>query len=70
MSFGKRTTIARDVRLTVSVDAINVLNHVNFADPSASLQSPTAFGVISAQRINAQQIIFPRRIQLGLRLDF
>jgi hypothetical protein len=70
MSFGKVTRIGGDVRLTLSVDAINVLNHVNFADPTPSLQNPTAFGVISAQRISAQQNIFPRRVQIGARVDF
>jgi len=71
MSIGKRTRIAGDARLTFSVDAINVLNHVNFNDPTApSLQNLANFGVISAQRVSAQQNIFPRRIQIGVRLDF
>jgi hypothetical protein len=77
MSVGKSTRIAGDVRLTVSADAINVLNHVNFADPTiansgstASLQQAANFGVITRQRIITNQNIFPRRIQIGARLDF
>ncbi|MBA2306403.1 MAG: carboxypeptidase regulatory-like domain-containing protein [Acidobacteria bacterium] len=70
LSVGKSTRIAGDVRLTVSAEAFNVLNKVNFADPSASLQTATNFGVITAQRISALQNIFPRRLQLGARVDF
>jgi hypothetical protein len=73
LSIGKSTRIASDFRLTVSLDAVNVLNHVNFDNPGAtitSLQTPANFGVITTQRINAQQNIFPRRLQLGVRLDF
>ena len=70
LSFGKSTKIAGDVRLTVSADAINVLNKVNFADPGASLQALANFGVITTQRISVQQNIHPRRIQFGARIDF
>jgi hypothetical protein len=37
---------------------------VQFADPSVSLQSPQAFGVLSTQ-LNS-----PRILQLGLHIDF
>ena len=52
-----------------------MLNHVNFADPttflgSTNLQLPTNFGVITGQRISTLSSIFPRRLQLGVRLDF
>ena len=76
LSLGKSTRIAGDTRLTISVDAINVLNHVNFADPTTlvasttSLQQQTNFGVITNQRINTVQNILPRRVQLGVRFDF
>jgi hypothetical protein len=42
----------------------NLFNVVQFADPSVSLQSPQAFGVLGTQ-LNS-----PRIIQLGLRIDF
>ena len=61
LSLGKSTRIAGDVRLTVSVDAINALNKVNFADPvttSISLQNTANFGVITTQRVIALQNIF------------
>nr|MDQ3419969.1 hypothetical protein [Acidobacteriota bacterium] len=70
LSLGKSTKMAGDVRLTVSADAINVLNHVNFNDPGTNLQAAQTFGVITTQRISALQNIFPRRIQFGARLDF
>jgi Carboxypeptidase regulatory-like domain len=76
MSLGKSTRIAGDTRLTISVDAINVLNHVNFADPTTlaatttDLRQQTNFGVITNQRINTVQNILPRRVQLGVRFDF
>ena len=73
LSLGKSTRIAGDVRLTVSVDAINALNKVNFADPvttSISLQNTANFGVITTQRVIALQNIFPRRLQIGARVDF
>ncbi len=70
LSLGKSTKIAGDVRLTVSADAINVLNKVNFLDSFPSLQVPASFGVITTQRISTLQNIHPRRIQFGARIDF
>lgn len=70
LSLGKSTKVAGDVRLTVSVDAINALNKVNFEDPGTFLQDAPNFGVITNQRISALQNIFPRRIQFGVRVDF
>ncbi|MDQ3347048.1 MAG: hypothetical protein M3545_03680 [Acidobacteriota bacterium] len=70
LSFGKSTRLAGDVRLTVSADAINALNKVNFLDPGTSLTNAQNFGVITLQRISALQNISPRRLQLGARLDF
>jgi hypothetical protein len=49
---------------TLSAQMFNLFNHVQFTDPSVSLQSPTSFGVVSTQ-INQ-----PRAIELGLHLDW
>lgn len=70
LSLGKSTRIAGDARLTVSVDAINALNKVNFLDPGTSLTNARNFGVITTQRISALQNISPRRLQFSARLDF
>jgi hypothetical protein len=42
----------------------NLFNHVQFADPSVSLQSPQSFGVVTSQ-LNAARVV-----ELGLHLDF
>ena len=63
-------TIAKDfrwkehLRLTVSVQMTNVLNHFQPSDPSLSLSGPSTFGVVSGQVYN------PRNTEFGLRLQF
>jgi hypothetical protein len=42
----------------------NMFNHVQFANPSLSLQNPSAFGALTTQLND------PRRIELGLHLEF
>ena len=49
---------------TFSAQMFNTFNHVIFANPSVSLQSPQAFGALTSQ-LNS-----PRIIQLGLHIDF
>jgi hypothetical protein len=70
MSLGKATRITETVRLKFSADFLNIFNHVNFNDPGPTLQNKAAFGVISSQRVSDLQNIFPRRIQLGGRIEF
>jgi hypothetical protein len=70
LSIGKATRITEQVNFRFSADLINVFNHVNFNDPSTSLQAPASFGVISSQKVDNLQNIFPRRIQLGARIEF
>ena len=70
MTLGKSTTITERVKLRLSIDMVNVFNHVNFNDPTISLQSPSSFGVISTQRISDLQNIFPRRVQLSGSIEF
>jgi hypothetical protein len=70
LTLGKSTNITERVRFNFSADFINVFNHVNFTDPTPSLQSPGNFGVISSQAVNDLANIFPRRIQFGARIEF
>ena len=49
---------------TFSGQLFNAFNVVQFGDPSVSLQSPQAFGVLSSQ-VNS-----PRIVQFGLHVDF
>lgn len=70
LTVGKATAITDRMKLRFSIDLINILNHVNFNDPVMDLQSPATFGVITSQRINDVQGIFPRRVQIGARLEF
>lgn len=70
LSIGKATRITERVNFRFSADLINAFNHVNFNDPIPSLQAPASFGVISSQKVNDLQNIFPRRIQLGARIEF
>ena len=51
-------------RVQLRVDAINVLNHVNFSNPGASLLVPNTFGNIT------QDVNGPRVLQLGFRYLF
>lgn len=64
LSIGKKTTITERVKLAMSFDFINVLNRVEFADPSMSFFNPAAFGVITAQWAT------PRQVQFGFRVEF
>ena len=64
LSIGKRTRIARNVHAVFSAEAINVLNRVQYGNPTLNLTSPQSFGVIDSQAGN------PRQIQLGFRIEF
>ena len=63
MSLARKLQIER-LSATFTAQFFNMFNHVQFNDPTLSLQRPQTFGVISTQ-MNA-----PRIIELGLHLDF
>jgi hypothetical protein len=63
-SIGKRTRVTRDVYAVFTAEAINVLNRVQFGNPTLNLANPTTFGVIDSQGGT------PRTIQLGFRIEF
>jgi len=67
---GKTIDLVGSARLRVGVDFLNILDHVNYADPTLSLQAPASFGVITAQRIDEFGVIVPRRVQVSGRLEF
>jgi outer membrane receptor for ferrienterochelin and colicin len=59
---GRTTMIAARVSAQLFVEAFNVVNHRNFSTYVANVSSPQ-FGLPS-------EALTPRRLQLGLRLDF
>jgi hypothetical protein len=64
MDIARKLQFTERLSTTVSVQMFNVFNHVQFADPTLSLQSPANFGVLGTQ-LNQ-----PRVIELGLHVDF
>jgi len=64
MSLVKRFKIYEGHAVTFRAEGYNVLNNVNFANPSVSLTTPASFGRISGTTGN------PRIYQMALRYDF
>jgi hypothetical protein len=62
MALRKRTTLSKDVRLTLQLDAFNVFNQVNFRGLETTFTS-SAFGTLSSAAP-------ARQLQVGARLDF
>jgi hypothetical protein len=62
MTLRKRTTLAKDVRLTLQLDAFNVFNMVNFKGLNTTIGN-AAYGTLNAASP-------PRQLQVGARLDF
>jgi hypothetical protein len=63
-SLGKKTRINERVSAVLTGDFINVLNHVEFVDPTLSLQSASSFDVLTTQYGTA------RAVQVSLRIEF
>jgi hypothetical protein len=70
MSLGKKTTVMENKALTFSFDFFNILNKVDFANPSLDLTNPATFGVITQQFTPPNRSAGSRWIQLGMRLEF
>jgi hypothetical protein len=51
---------------TISVQITNVLNHFQPADPTLTLDTPSTFGVVTAQ----SSTITSRQMEFGIRLHF
>jgi hypothetical protein len=69
-SVGKKTSITERVNLVFSADFFNLLNKVDFGNPSLDLNNPRAFGVITTQFTPANRTTGSRWIQLALRVEF
>jgi hypothetical protein len=63
-SIKKRLTIYRKYSLEFSGVFQNVMNHLDFANPSLSLQSSSSWGVTKTQGN------LPRQFQMGVRAYF
>lgn len=70
ISLAKKARLSEGVSLNVSLDVFNVLNRVEFEDPSLSLTNRAAFGVITTQYRPVTRNDGSRAIQLGLRVQF
>lgn len=70
MAVGKSTKIHEDIAVDFSAQFLNVFNHVNFATPGPSLQSPSSFGEITNSFVPANRTSSARWIELGLRVSF
>jgi len=69
--------VAKDFRLfrervfaTLSIQFVNVLNHVTLADPYLDISDAQDFGVLGSNNINGGQSNSPRRITFNLRFRF
>jgi hypothetical protein len=64
--FGYRLALPDKRRLELIADVFNVTNHVNFANPGGNQAAPTTFLVLTGYSTSYA----PRKLQLGLRLQF
>jgi len=69
-SVGKTIDITERFKMRLGVDMFNVLNRVDFANPSLDLTNSRAFGVITAQLVPANRSFGSRNIQVSARIDF
>jgi hypothetical protein len=70
VTLGKTTTIHENVKFDFSAQFLNIFNHVNFADPTLSLQNTSNFGVLSSEATPANRSTGARWIELGMRIEF
>jgi hypothetical protein len=64
MTLSRKFKVTEGASFSVSAQFFNIFNHPLFNDPGLGLQAPTTFGVISTQYNG------PRRIEMGLHIDF
>ena len=72
-SVGKRTTLIggeHPITLRFSFDFFNLLNKVDFGNPSLDLNNPRGFGVITGQFSPPNRTDGSRWIQAGVRIEF
>jgi hypothetical protein len=64
MQITKDVTFKERVGATLSIQITNVLNHFQQTDPTLSLDTPSSFGVVTAQANT------PRQMEFGIRVHF
>jgi hypothetical protein len=64
MSVKKKLVVYKKYSLELTGVFQNVMNHLDFANPSLSLQASSSFGVTKTQGNS------PRQIQMGARVYF
>jgi hypothetical protein len=64
MNLEKTTMWREKINLQLRMDAFNVFNHPNFANPAANWSNPSTFGVISSP--NGES----RKVEFGAKLSF
>lgn len=69
-SVGKTTTIMEKVKFRIGFDFFNLLNKVDFNNPSLDLTNPRGFGVITSQLVPGNRTTGSRWIQASARIDF
>jgi hypothetical protein len=69
LSLAKGTAIKEGINLQIRIEAFNVLNHPNFAQPNRTFGSAD-FGKITATRTARGDLGSSRQIQLGMKLVF
>jgi hypothetical protein len=72
LSLEKTTKLAEGTALVLRVDAFDLLNHVNFANPNltASGAATSTFGQISATRTAVGDAGSSRQLQFAMRFEF
>ena len=63
-ALSKTTTITERVKLGFGIQAVNLLNHMDFNDPTLDVSNPNNFGVTTGQYST------PRFLNLNIRVDF
>ncbi len=69
-SIGKTTKITERVRFRIGFDFFNILNKVDFVNPTLDLTNQRGFGVVTTQLIPANRSQGSRWIQASVRVDF
>jgi hypothetical protein len=72
MSLEKTTAIAEKTALVFRIDAFDLLNHVNFGNPTltATGSATSTFGQISSTRTAVGDAGSSRQLQLAMRFEF
>jgi len=70
MSVARRIKVTESAALRFGFDFFNILNKVDFNNPTLNLSTPASFGVITSQYIPPDRTDGSRWIQVSFRVDF